>query len=124
MKLQRTNHDAHDILLGVLYYFPENAKWDEISFHEAFFKLKEKSESLITLSFEEVAGSFYCEDLGKVFDLLELSGLLKRKEEFILLELDLIKAHFDEEIKVTFSENDLMRLYELSEELQKALGIN
>ena len=74
IKEQRSNHDAHDLLLGILYYFPENAKWDELSFHEALYKISKNYKVLKFLKFKELSGNLYCEDLGKVFDLLELSN--------------------------------------------------
>jgi|SRR3989344_4129701 len=123
IKVQRSKHDAHDLLLGILYYFPEEAKWDELGFHETLSKIALKYRILDNFAFNDLHGLPYCPDFGKVFDLLELSGLLKRNEDYIKLFIDIIRGHFDEEIKPTFEDKDLDMLKELSLDLQKALGI-
>lgn len=122
-KTMRSNHDAHDLLLGILYNFPEEANWDEIKFHEALYKFSLKYRILDKYSFENFNGSKYCNAFGKVFDLLELSGLLKRKVDKTKLFLEVIRAHFDEEIKKTFEERDLNDISNLAEDLMIELNI-
>ena len=107
IKTERKHHDAHDILLGILYYFPEEAKWEELAFHEALSKIAFKYRFLDNFVFTEQSGIPYCKNLGKVFDLLELSGLFKRKSEYTKLYLAVIQGYFDDEIKPTFEEKDL-----------------
>ena len=121
IKEQRSNHDAHDLLLGILYYFPENAKWDELSFHEALYKISKNYKVLKFLKFKELSGNLYCEDLGKVFDFLELSGILTRRNEFTELDVKLIQSFFDEEIKQTFPENEINSIEEIADELKNLL---
>ena len=123
IKTERRNHDAHDIILSILYYFPEEAKWDELSFHEALHKVIFRYRILDTLEFKNTNGIYYSDEIGKVFDLLELSGLLKRKEDSIKLWLEIIKSHFDGELRQSFIDADLEDLKSLSEEIQKLLEI-
>ena len=123
IKTERRNHDAHDIILSILYYFPEEAKWDELSFHEALHKVIFRYRILDRLEFKNTNGIYYSDEIGKVFDLLELSGLLKRKEDSIKLWLEIIKSHFDGELRQSFIDADLEDLRSLSEEIQKLLGI-
>ena len=122
IKEQREKHDAYDLVLGILKDFPEEAEWDEMSFYESLFK-NNNINTILKLEFTEVEGKTYCEELAKVFDLMELSGLLIRRHERIRLDLKLIKSYFDLEIRPTFSEEDLKLITKLSENIQKELEL-
>lgn len=123
VKQQRNEHDAHDIILGILCYFPKHGKWDEMMFHEFLSKLSNNYQILSRLEFSDLAGNVYCEEVGKVFDLLELCGLLKRREETTELDLEVIRLNFEEEIKQTFNEEILNSLLAISEELKIELNL-
>lgn len=123
VKQERKEHDAHDIMLGILSLFPKEGKWDELQFHESMSKINKNYEVLNKLEFSELAGNVYCEEIGKVFDLLELCGLLKRKEEITELDLEVIKINFEEEIKNTFDLEALNKISAISEELKEDLQL-
>ncbi len=122
VKTQREKHDMHDLLLGILKDFPEDAVWDELGFYEVLYK-NNNLNPILNINFVEIEGKHYCEDLAKVFDLMELSGLLIRRHERIRLDLGLIKSHFELEIKPTFNEIELDSLNKLSKKIQNELKI-
>ena len=121
IKVQRSKHDAHDLLLGILYYFPDEAKWDELGFHEAL--KKHYDDSIIKLEFGKIDDNVYSQEAGKIFDLLELSGIISRKKDKTRIELKLLKGHFDEEIRPTFSEKDIEKIDKISKNIQEELMI-
>jgi len=118
----KEKHDIHDIIIGILYYFPRQAEWDEIKFHET---LKDNyDQTIVKIKFGKIEKNIYSEDVGKIFDLLDLSGVITRKHEITKIDLELLKSHYDHEIKPTFTEEELEKLKKLSLKIQEDMKIS
>ncbi len=120
-KTQRERHDIHDLIIGILYTFPVEAKWDELRFHEAL--KKHYDNSIVKIEFGKIDENIYAQDVGKIFDLLELSGVVSRKHEKTRIDIELLQGHFDEEIKPTLNESEIQKIDRLSKKIQEELKI-
>ena len=114
-------HDIHDLIIGILYYFPKEAQWDEIKFHEALEIYYDSS--IIKIKFKKIEKNTYSDEVGKIFDLLDFSGILTRKHEITRIDLELLKGHYETEIKPTFTNKELEKIKELSLKMQENMGI-
>ena len=119
--MKEEKHDVPDLIIGILYTFPEESEWDELGFHEAL--KKHYDDSIIKLEFGKIDDNVYSQEAGKIFDLLELSGIISRKKDKTRIELKLLKGHFDEEIRPTFSEKDIEKIDKISKNIQEELMI-
>ncbi len=120
-------HIPSDIFKGILAHLPENGRfqYEVFPFHRFFYERKEEYHILKDLSFHNLSGNQFSEDIMHAYDILMMANLLWSLGPSYNPHManPKLKEIFEKDRDTYFDRKDLSELERLSKEFFDEFGI-